>query len=490
MRRIASLLVVLFYVLSIVAHEVNNYKYFCIEVKEDPYGIEERFVDEFLKMGFTTIDREYYERLEESEKSLTLFAEYNYFINYNGPSSLTLTLRNTAGEQVWAATGYGNTFLSARGDMKSASKQIIRSFSGLHYKFNLVVQTIKDHPYAKWTEDSVRNYLRTKRVSEIEGLYRDYANDGFSYDVAILKHKDEYLGIIVDTDDQHWKTGEVKFVMNYVSGVAYDAEYFLTHSKKLKGIASLEDDRFFNFVAGYNGQDVKFSYLKVFPASDEQSPSGLQQGTDEGWTSNGSGVLISDNIIITNHHVVDNAKKIEVTVTVGGMPEVFAAKVLCADKTNDLAILCIKDDKFKSVGESPFKIATSNVDVGTSVFAMGYPLTNILGEEVKITDGIISSKSGYEGDVATYQISAPIQPGNSGGPLFDKDGDLIGITSSGIIKSVAEDVGYAIKSAYILSIIDSAPIGIKIPQGTDLPKGNLPELIKVLKPYVVYIKVR
>lgn len=51
---------------------------------------------------------------------------------------------------------------------------------------------------------------------------------------------------------------------------------------------------------------------------------------------------------------------------------------------------------------------------------MGYPLTSYMGEEVKITDGIISSKTGYEGDIVTYQISAPIQPGNSGGPLFDK----------------------------------------------------------------------
>ena len=116
-------------------------------------------------------------------------------------------------------------------------------------------------------------------------------------------------------------------------------------------------------------------------------------------------------------------------------------------------------------------------------------MTTILGEEVKVTDGIISSKSGFGGDITSYQISAPIQPGNSGGPLFDANGNLVGITSSGIDKRVAENVGYAIKSPYILNIIDSAPINIKIPQGRSLDINNLPEMIKLLSPFVVYIKI-
>ena len=120
---------------------------------------------------------------------------------------------------------------------------------------------------------------------------------------------------------------------------------------------------------------------------------------------------------------------------------------------------------------------------------MGFPLTTFLGDEVKITDGIISSKSGYNGDIVTYQISAPIQPGNSGGPLFDKNGNLVGITNAGIDKSVADNIGYAIKSTYVLNIIDSAPINIPIPKGETLPKDDLPALIKILKPYVVYLKI-
>jgi S1-C subfamily serine protease len=75
--------------------------------------------------------------------------------------------------------------------------------------------------------------------------------------------------------------------------------------------------------------------------------------------------------------------------------------------------------------------------VGSNVFALGYPMAlSLMGEEVKFTDGKISSKTGFQGDITTYQISVPIQPGNSGGPLFDYDGNIVGITNAGINKAI------------------------------------------------------
>ena len=79
---------------------------------------------------------------------------------------------------------------------------------------------------------------------------------------------------------------------------------------------------------------------------------------------------------------------------------------------------------------------------------------SVMGKEIKITDGIISSKSGFDGDITTYQITAPIQGGNSGGPLFDDKGNFIGINSSGLSKDIADNVGYTIKSSYVMRLID------------------------------------
>lgn len=474
---------------NIYAHDVNKYKFLCLDIEENPYGIEKRFVEEFQKVGFSIIDRNHYEQLDVNQKSLTLFAEYDYFINYNGPSSLTLVLKNSAGIPVWSATGHGNTFLSSKGDMKSASKQILRSFAQLKYKFDekLLTDTKVEHPYSKWTEDSVKTYIKNNRISPIEGIYKNYANDGNAYSIAIIKHDEKYYGIIVDSDNDLWNVGDTKIILSYIDGNAYDAEYYDLNRQKLNAIAGIKDNRILEFSAPYRGDMMNFSFIKIFPSGGEKSIIGSSSNGQ--CRATGSGVLISDNIIITNYHVVEDAERIEAVININGMPETFSARLLCTDKTNDLAIVCIKDDKFKSQGNPPFKILPNTVDVGTSVFAMGFPLTSFLGDEVKITDGIISSKSGYEGDIVTYQISVPIQPGNSGGALFDKEGNLVGITSAGIDIRMAENVGYAIKSPYVLNIIDSAPIKITLPKGNDLSGVNLPELVKTLKPYVVYVKI-
>ena len=113
-----------------------------------------------------------------------------------------------------------------------------------------------------------------------------------------------------------------------------------------------------------------------------------------------------------------------------------------------------------------------------------------MGKEIKVTDGIISSKSGFDGDITTYQITAPIQGGNSGGPLFDEKGNLIGINSSGLSKDLADNVGYTIKSSYVFNLIDVLPKNIDLPTNTKLESLPLVEQIKEISKYVVLIKVR
>lgn len=122
----------------------------------------------------------------------------------------------------------------------------------------------------------------------------------------------------------------------------------------------------------------------------------------------------------TNWHVVDEAKSIVIQVNRNGEAKDYKPKLVYADKTNDLAILKIDDTNFSSLGKIPYTTKKPMLDVGTSIFAMGYPLLSSLGDEVKLTDGLISSKTGYRGDIVTYQISAPIQPSNSSDSLFDK----------------------------------------------------------------------
>lgn len=236
-----------------------------------------------------------------------------------------------------------------------------------------------------------------------------------------------------------------------------------------------------------NGQVQTIQFLKVYPSKSSVITDGGQSAIDSDLKATGSGFIVSGNIVATNYHVVDDAEKIKVVLNIKGTPEEYNARVLSVDKANDLALIAIKDDKFNPLPSAPYSIVPKVSDVGTSVFAMGYPLSTVLGKEVKITDGIISSKTGYEDDAVTYQISVPIQPGNSGGALFDKKGHLVGITNAGIPS--AENVGYAIKSSYLLNLIESAPITIDLPKGVDLSQKEFTEVIKLYTPYVALIKI-
>ena len=168
----------------------------------------------------------------------------------------------------------------------------------------------------------------------------------------------------------------------------------------------------------------------------------------------------------------------------------MSAKLLRSNPSNDLAILKIDDKKFKGFDEIPFVIKSSPEDVATEVYALGFPLAlSILGSDVKFSEGRISSKSGFQGDVTTYQISNPIQPGNSGGPLFNHKGEVVGIVSAKVNSNAADNVGYAIKSSHIFTFIDALPQKISL-NTTDnlLSEKSLPEQIKLVKDFVVMIK--
>ena len=202
----------------------------------------------------------------------------------------------------------------------------------------------------------------------------------------------------------------------------------------------------------------------------------------EEWT--GTGFVLCDNYIVTNYHVIKGAEKITIQGVNGNFNSKYIAEVIATDKNNDLAILKLKGGSVPSIN-IPYSIKTTTSDVGEEVFVLGYPLTSTMGEEIKLTTGVISSKTGFQGDVSIYQISAPIQPGNSGGPLFDSKGNIIGIVSAK--HQGAENVGYAIKTSYLRNLMESAISSNVLPQNNKIASLNLSGKVRAVKNYVYYI---
>ena len=235
----------------------------------------------------------------------------------------------------------------------------------------------------------------------------------------------------------------------------------------------------------------KLDFIKEYPTTSMLMEAEMElrkreveeQAKRAGWT--GSGWALNEGYIVTNYHVVENANTIHIQGIQGDFSKKYRAKVVATDKFNDLAILKIDDPIFDSFGNIPYSVKTSTSDAGEDIFVFGYPLTSTMGEEIKLSTGIISSKTGYQGDVSLYQISAPIQPGNSGGPLFDGDGNVIGIVSAK--HQGAENVGYAIKASYLRNLMESTISNDVLPKTNKISTSKLSEKVKSIKDYVFYI---
>ena len=184
------------------------------------------------------------------------------------------------------------------------------------------------------------------------------------------------------------------------------------------------------------------------------------KGTTQNLTK-GTGFLFSSkDYIITNWHVVKGAGSIEVKFPDG---EVIKAKVLAKDSQNDIAVLKLSQSPSTQIPDLNFG-NSSKVRPGDKVFTIGYPASSILGKNQKITDGIVSSITGVEDDPTMFQITVPIQPGNSGGPLFNESGEVIGITTASLslnairsLGAVPQNVNYAIKSSFVNNLLTTIP---------------------------------
>ena len=203
-------------------------------------------------------------------------------------------------------------------------------------------------------------------------------------------------------------------------------------------------------------------------------------------SGSGTGFAISSNgLVVTSYHVVKDANRIQIRGVNGDFNKVFKARVLASDKTNDLAVLKIDDINFAVIQAIPYVLSDNIADVGEDIFVLGYPLRAFMGDEIKLTNGLISSKSGFQGDITSYQISAAVQPGSSGCPLFDKNGNIIGVVNARLF---VESAAYAVKNTYLKTLLFSLDNPPLLPRTNMLSGKSLSDQVKEIKKFVYIIE--
>lgn len=189
---------------------------------------------------------------------------------------------------------------------------------------------------------------------------------------------------------------------------------------------------------------------------DAEGPRKTGRVTGTGWITHG--------FVATNYHVVSGKDRIRVRFADGRESSAFLGET---DAANDVALLRVG-------GQLPqgLPLASSEAPIGADVFTLGYPHTEIMGNNAKLSTGIVNSTTGMQDDPRLYQISVPVQSGNSGGPLLNSNGEVVGLVTAKLSAAqvyrwtgdIPQNVNYAVKVRYLRSLVRRSDAS-----GDDLP---------------------
>ena len=289
-------------------------------------------------------------------------------------------------------------------------------------------------------KEAIEKYLSGRELDPIEGIW--ILNNRVS---VFYKEGDKIICRIIRSTQ--FKSGEQYCTLTKGSKKIYYGEELrgkpegrTTHQTtvKLYGANKAEEKRkiwnalVFEIAGG--SWSSNHNYDRLWPETTKPS-------SGSGAASSGSAFFVTaKGHLVTNYHVVEGCND---QSKIMYNDKEYSAKLLASDKKLDLALLKadLKNKGYLNFSYDPKKMQ--------KIYAAGYPLGKFLSDDLKFTDGIISSLKGFEDNTNQIQISAAVNPGNSGGPVVNQSGELVGIAVSGMDKGLTEGINFAIKSEAI-----------------------------------------
>lgn len=499
-KKFNLLLISLFIALSAISYgqSLNGYKYAYVKKlkykigQDDIFGISSVIKSSLMEKGIfaltetSPIPEEVFEN-----PCLMLHVLVDHTSNLAGDVELKIYMFDCNNEIVYTGTGSSAIGSNLAGTFQRATRKALANFKAMQYSF-VPAQTpvLPEVELITETEESLKNYLSTSKLNPIEGIYKSIDSEYHSYYMfAIIRYDDVFKAVVMDSKN-HWQIGEVKAIFEETSQQGlYSSIWYLSNKSPHESFATLENEAVLSIELPtvLFGETGNQKYIKIFPSAGSQA-----SRNDNISKSTGSGFfLTSDGIIATNAHVVKGSRKIVVSVSVDDNLIDYDAKVLLSDNSNDVALVQIIDEDFKKLPPIPYGFSNYS-EVGSRVFTIGFPLNEVMGSNYKVTDGIISANSGLNDDIRFYQISVPLQPGNSGGPLFNSEGNVIGITAARlndeVLNTKSENVSYAIKSVYLLNLYNMLPESTDLSPISHQESKELKDHVKEFKSFVCIIR--
>lgn len=355
-------------------------------------------------------------------------------------------------------------------------------------------------------ESIIEDYLNGKLTSEEEAAFIQLRKNDPSVDHKVVTHKfflesmnryAEVLSLREQMDAAHASIDVEQLSQQYRPHPSYIVNLWRKNKSAISVAASflLLTVLSIYSIQHSTKQNGTYELMKKKMATIENSQNRLirninstkarQENVNPGRFGGTGFALSSNGYLYTNYHVIEGADSVYVQDSKG---QSYKVKVVYSDPQFDQAILKIEDTTFTTLPALPYKFKKDGVGMGESVFTLGYPKDDaVLGE------GYVSSKTGYNGDTTAYQVSLPVNPGNSGGPLLDGSGNVIGAITAK--QNQADGAAFAIKSAYIMEALNAIPqdsLGARITSSgkKSVLKGmSKTKQIEKIQDYVFMIKV-
>ncbi len=240
-------------------------------------------------------------------------------------------------------------------------------------------------------------------------------------------------------------------------------------------------------------QDVCKLEEMVFTGQTAQAQGGQQGGkpapSGPQVAGFGTGFFVSgQGHALTNNHVVAGCDRVASVLEGQMVPSI----VVQIDRQNDLAL--VRTQVSQAVPFAKFR-ASPGIRVGEDVVAAGFPFPQVLQNGLNVTRGNVSAMSGIGGNTANMQMTAPVQPGNSGGPLFDMSGNIVGVVASRLnsqaVKSETQNINYAVQGAVARLFLESNGVrAMEVPSARDIKIGDLSDAARAFVFQIVCYKGR
>jgi serine protease Do len=468
------------------------------------------------RLGFKVVSFSEFSAFPPQKRARTLLYRVTPRDDYEANASVYLEFYDQDRERLFTFTGKvaAGGYSSSAGRVALAAEAALAEVGSCYSGYSPAAAAAVAGQWDNWEkvrrarEELVAYFdANAARLDPVEGIWTSAHTN--QYQLAIfrdtLANDRDFVATIMKSEEPEWSEHQVKaeFQKTAYVGTYTTTWYMRNHSKQGATSRVLAGGGMLALtLQNYTSGDTFSSqFIKNYPANVTGSTGGAGPSEGVQGATSGSGFLLSDGgLVATNYHVVANARRIEVLFPDKGRQ--YDAVVAVQDRGNDLALLRLSQFTRTDISSSPipYGVARSReAKLGEEVFTLGFPLSTVLGTSAKLSVGAVSSLCGVQDDPRMIQISNPVQPGNSGGPLLDKEGNIVGVVVASLnaryfyeqMDVVPQNVNFAIKAVYLAALLDMLPEGEEGGhRGGKLSGLGMVRQVELISPFVVAVKTQ